>query len=186
MNRVKHGVLATVLGIALPDPAAAQTARVEASAGYEVARLAGHTLPVGWSADIAVQLNEAWAAVGEFSGAYRTLDHADLGTGVGLSLYTVAGGGRWSVRVGRRIAPFAQMLAGAARIQVSAETRGNEIGGSSTRLLLQPGGGVNVMLTDVLGVVWQADYRRTFVDDEDESDSGEHQFRILVGVRLRF
>ena len=83
-----------------------------------------------------------------------------------------------------RIIPFLQVLVGAARASARTAILGREVGDSSTNLMLQPGGGVNLRMNETFGLVGQVDYRRVFLDDEVDRESGENQFRALVGVRV--
>ena len=179
--RTAFACMTTVLVLA--STAAAQPSRVEVSGGYQVTRAADQTFPAGWSLDIAANLNDAWGIVGEASGAYRAASDSDLGVDVNLSIHTVGAGARWSRRGAGRIVPFLQMLAGVTKVSAHADVVGNEISGSSTELMLQPGGGVNIMLTERLGLVGQADYRRVFLDGSD-GESGESELRVLLGVRI--
>ena len=178
--------VAAALGLAVADTAAAQVPRFEVSGGYQTAYLPVQTLRVGWSADVAANLNAVWSIVGEVSGAYRTEEDETLGADVRLSLQTFEAGARWSSRGTTRIVPFLQVLAGAARASAHTEIRGSKIGDSSTKFVLQPGGGVSLKVNETFGVVGQGDYRRVFVDAGEVGDSGENQFRVFVGVRFGF
>lgn len=182
--RTTHVCGVAVLALAVVHSATAQTSRVEVSSGYETTRVADQTLPIGWSLDIATNLNGPWSVVGEVSGAYKVEEDRDLGTDVRLSLYSLGTGARWSSRVATRIVPFLQALAGAARTRAHTNILGTKVGDSSTEFMLQPGGGVNVRLNHGFGIVGQVDYRRIFLDREDDRESGQNQFRVLVGVRF--
>ena len=173
-----------VLALAVVHPATAQTSRVEVSSGYATTRVADQTLPIGWSVDIATHLNGPWSVVGEVSGAYMVEEDQDLGTDVRLSLHSLGAGARWSGRAATRIVPFLQVLAAAARASANTKILGTKVGDSSTKFMLQPGGGVNVRLNQGFGIVGQVDYRRILLDKEDDRESGQNQFRVLVGVRF--
>ena len=80
--------------------------------------------------------------------------------------------------------PFAQVLVGAAHLRASTEIAGEDISESTTKLMIQPGVGVNVIAGDGWGVVGQVDYRRIFLDEDEDGESGENEFRIFVGLRL--
>lgn len=171
------------LGLIAVPGAAAQPSRFDVSGGYQATRTADQTFALGWSADVSSNLNDAWGIVAEVSGTRRDEADADLGVDVRLSLYSLGAGMRWSGRGAARIVPYLQTLAGATRIGAHAEVRGTEIGDSSVKFMLQPGGGVDVRLNERLGLFGQADYRRVFLDDGDGA-SGENQLRVLLGVRL--
>lgn len=174
----------TVLLLAIVHTATAQTARVEVSGGYEITRTADQTLPFGWSADIATNLNRAWSVVGEVSGAYKVIEDEDLRADVNLSLLTLGTGARWSNRRATRIVPFVQVLVGAARLAAHAEILGTKIGDSSTKFMLQPGGGLVFKMNETFGFVGQADYRRVFLHGQDDRETRESQLRAFVGVRI--
>jgi hypothetical protein len=176
--------MTAALGLAVVDTAAAQTPRVELSGAYQWTRAAEQTLPYGWSADLGTNLNRTWSVIGEVSGAYRSREDEDLGADVRLSIHSLGAGPRWSGRVGERIVPFLQVLAGAARLSAGTEILDRDVGDSSTRFMLQPGGGLALRLTETFAVLAQVDYRRVFLDDEKDRASGQDQFRVLVGVRV--
>jgi len=50
--------------------------------------------------------------------------------------------------------------------------------------MVQPGGGVNVVVGNGLGMFGAVDYRRVFLDESTEGDSGLNEFRLFVGLRL--
>ena len=54
-----------------------------------------------------------------------------------------------------------------------------DVGDASTNFMLQPGAGVNLKMTETLGLVGQVDYRRVFVEDGEDAASGANQFRVL-------
>ena len=59
-----------------------------------------------------------------------------------------------------------------------------DVGDTSMNFMLQPGGGVNLKMTETLGLVGQVDYRRVFVENEEDRASGANQFRVFVGARV--
>jgi hypothetical protein len=163
----------------------AQFPRFEVAGGYQYVRTDDQTLPVGWSADVAANLNRSWSMVAEAGGAYKRVPDQDLGSDVSLSIQSYGAGARWSLRR-TAIVPFVQMLAGVTRFDARAQIRGTTIGDSSTWFMLQPGGGVNVRVRQGWGIVVQADYRHAFANEDEGSASEAHQFRALVGVRVGF
>ena len=173
-----------VLSLGLAETAAAQFSRFDVSGGYQFARTGDQALPIGWSADIATNLNGTWSIVGEVSGAYRIEEDEDLGVDVRLSVHSLGAGARWSSRVATRIIPFLQVLGGAARAAANARLFDTDVGDASTNFMLQPGAGVNLKMTETLGLVGQVDYRRIFVDAGDDTASGANQFRVFVGARV--
>ena len=158
-----------------------------ASSRFDVAgapRMQETNVPVGWSADIATNLNGTWSLVGEVSGAYRIKKDEDLGVDVRLSIHSLGVGARWSRRAATRVIPFLQVLGGAARAAANARLFDTDVGDTSTNFMLHPGGGLNLRMTETLGVVGQVDYRRVFVEDEEDRASGGNQFRVFVGARV--
>jgi hypothetical protein len=184
ITQTRNLSIATVLIVAIVHQAGAQTSRVEVSGGYAITHAADQLLPFGWSADIATNLNRTWSMVGEVSGAYKVIEDEDLGVDVNLSLYSLGAGARWSSRVAPRIVPFVQVLAGAARVSAKAEMLGRKIGDALTNFMLQPGGGVNVKMNEAFGLFGQMDYRRVFLDEQEDRESGNNHFRVIVGVRF--
>ena len=91
--------------------------------------------------------------------------------------HTFMGGVRVSSRSNARVVPFAQVLAGGAKL--SASVAG--IGDSETDATLQFGGGVNLMPRSNIGVRVGADYVRVFTEDE-----GTNVLRIAAGVVFGF
>ena len=185
MGRTASACLIALLGFAVAGTAAAQPPRVEVSGGYQSLWAADQTFALGWGAGITTRIAEAWDAVGEGTGAWKTEDDGDLGADVKLSIYSAGVGARWSRRGTAAVVPFLQLLAGVTRVKARAEILGTEVGDSSVSFMLQPGGGVKLRLNGTLGLVGQADYRRVFLDDRD-GESSENQFRVLVGVCVGF
>jgi hypothetical protein len=174
--------IAVLICLAVTIPADAQTPRIEISGGYQITRTPDQILPLGWNVDAAVNLDNHWSAVGELDRSEKTISDESLGVDVDLSVNTFSGGARWWAWRGRQIAPFLQLLTGTTRAGARAEILSRRIGESSTHLMLQPGGGVNLRVHDSFGVVGRLDYRRVFLDDDQEADSGENHFRVVFGI----
>ena len=78
-----------------------------------------------------------------------------------------------------------QVLAGIEALHVSADIGGVEDSDTDTSFMLQPGIGVNVVGGDGWGIVGQIDYRRTFFDEPENTDSSlNNQFRVFIGARM--
>jgi hypothetical protein len=152
--------------------------------GYQITRAADQTLPIGWSADVAANLSSTWSIVAEVSGASRIEDDEDLGVDVRVSIHSVGVGARWSSRGAARIVPSLQLLGGAARVAADARIFDTSVGDSSIKFMVQPGGGVNLRVTETFGLGGRVDYRRVFVGDEERRRGGANQFRVVVGVRV--
>jgi hypothetical protein len=99
--------------------------------------------------------------------------------------YWHAGGGvRFSSRRNVKVWPYAQVLAGVAVHNASGDVGGIDVGDTSTHFMVQPGGGVNFVIGDGLGLFAAADYRRVFMDEDTDGTSGLNEFRIFVGLRM--
>jgi hypothetical protein len=171
-----------VLGCAVT--AEAQTPRVEVSAGYQAPydRSIEQWFAVGWSVDVAANLRDSWGIVGEVAGAHRTDDGLD----VNLGLHTFGGGMRFSRRTMSRVLPFAQLVLGWARMSSRANIAGGEIENSQTKLMLQPGGGLSILVGQRWGFVGQVDYRRIFLDEDEDGRPAVNEMRLLTGIRFTF
>ena len=128
----------------------------------------GKTFPVGWNVDVATRMTRRLKIVGEVGGAYGNLDV--LGTRFDLNVHTLMAGPRLSGWQSGRLAPFAHILVGGARNMASVFGESS----STTMLALQPGGGVDVRLTDRIGVRIGGDYRRI--------PSSGAEFRVVIGA----
>ena len=118
-----------------------------------------------------------FAVVGEASGSYATIDL--FGTDVDANVHTFMGGARYFRRVDR-ITPFAQFLVGAARAGGGVDFLGVQISDSVTDFAIQPGGGVDIDVTDRLAAGVGVDYRRIFSEDADGNE-----LRFTGGIVLR-
>jgi len=170
-------VIGVTLGLALPAAAQQPTPKVEVSLGYVVVRdqdIYRETFPLGWNVEVATRWTRRLNIVGEVGGAYRNLDL--LGTRFDLSVHTFMAGLRLSGWQRGRLAPFAHILGGGAR--VGARVFGE--GGSSTMLALQPGGGVDVRLTDLVGVRIGGDYQLILSGIRPDIE-----FRVVTGAVFR-
>src|SRR2546428_4737804 len=103
------GLYARPLAAQAPVPA-----RYEAAAGYLLIRDQdiSKNFPRGWVVSVAGNVTRWLAAVGEVGASYKTLDL--LGEPPKLRVYTFMGGPKVTARLSA-VAPFAQVLFGAAR-----------------------------------------------------------------------
>lgn len=177
--------VAVIAAMFLAHETFAQTPRFAVTGGVQIARAAENLVGPGWSVDVAVNASARWAVIGELSGASDTTRDGDLDSGVRLMFYTAAGGARWSPWPAGRLEPFVQLLVGGERLSASARIRGAAIGESATAFMVQPGGGVRIALTRILGWVTQVDYRRVMADEDRES-SGHQEARLAVMLRATF
>lgn len=191
-----------VIGLSLltlaPAAAMAQDARkMDVSAGYQMLRLGGEdgeTMGVGWYGDLSANLKGNLAAVFQVTGNYKSYSESLTISGVtgkadvDLKVHSFMGGARLSAPMSA-ITPFAQVLVGG--INASADGSTSVTGGgttifsasgseSSTEFAMQVGGGVNVKMTDRIGLRVGADYIRIFADE------GANAFRLGVGAVFPF
>jgi hypothetical protein len=141
----------------------------ETSAGYQVLFVPDETFPFGLNVDGARNFGPLGIAA-ELGWAYRSQDDE------GISLWNFGAGPRWSGSRSGRLWPFAQVIAG------GLHARG--FGDSETHFMLQPGAGLGVLYGDGWGLFGQVDYRRVFLDEDIDGESGENEFRIYFGVRV--
>jgi opacity protein-like surface antigen len=147
------------------------------------------TLPLGWFADVSGNLNRVFSVVGEISGSYKTFEESFTEAGVSLNVtaelnvHTFLGGVRFSARQNPKFVPFAQVLFGIARGSATLEGQATVAGRtetiteseSSSDFAVDIGGGVNVPLTERLGLRVGASYLRIGGSD------GGNAFRFGVG-----
>ena len=127
--------------------------------------------PFGLNLDGAINTSKSFGIAGEVGWATKSIDDERL------HIWNIGAGPRFNGRpMGGRVWPFAQVIVGAEMARASGE--------SDTQLMIQPGGGVNINAGDGWGVVIGADYRRTFLDEEEFGDSGRNAFRVLAGIRV--
>lgn len=175
------GLLCGLLLVGLPAPVSAQVdvpAHIVAG-GYSFMRDDGleENFPAGWFVSGAHTLWDWLAAVGEVSGGYKDFDFSVAGTtfSTRARVHTFLGGARYQ-RALARLTPFVQLLAGVARASGGVRVFRLSIAEAQTEFALQPGGGVDIALTDRVGARLAADYRRIFAEDED------NEFRFAAGV----
>jgi opacity protein-like surface antigen len=188
------------IGMALPSAAAAQNRSfADVSAGYQVLGATGEideTFVKGWYADFAGNVTSFLGLVFEIGGDYKSLDESFTFQGVtataqaDLSIHQFMGGARFNVRPNPTVTPFGQILVGAVRgsAQVSGSvTQGGEVvfsqsdALSSTNVGLQIGGGMDLQITDAVGIRVGGDYLRIFAEDE-----GINAFRFAIGAVFPF
>jgi hypothetical protein len=108
---------------------------------------------------------------------------------VDIQSISAVGGPRFHVPAGRA-RPFVHIMAGATRSLRKIEFFSH----TSTNLTIQPGGGIDVDLTDLTALRIQGDYRRVFFPEPDQTRAGDfaslvskdgsdyQDFAISVGV----
>ncbi|HUR34870.1 MAG TPA: hypothetical protein VM032_13805 [Vicinamibacterales bacterium] len=157
---------------------------LDLSTGYGMTHDSGtkQMLPVGWfmgaglllKNDLYVAGNNDLSVVGEVSGSYKN-------TQVGIQqleyrTHGFLGGLRMRRTVNARVAPFGQLLGGAACYCGTTQ----HPAGPATAFAWQLGGGADVRLAPMIGLRVQGDFR-----DVRGSDESYHQYRISTGVVLQ-
>jgi hypothetical protein len=199
-KRVVTLAMAAVVVLGFSGRASAQlTATMptfELSAGYQLVRAgeicgefegteectSGDTLPFGLAVD-AVRNYGALGIVAEGGWSFDSRDITILGDETinqKTNLFHLAGGARWTGRNNPRIWPYGQVLAGVLWNRFSEE----DFSDTSARFMIQPGVGVNFVAGDGWGVVTQVDYRRVFLDEDEDFASGRNDVRVFLGLRM--
>jgi opacity protein-like surface antigen len=178
-------------------PAFAQSApKAEVSAGYQFLNFSNddqnESLPKGWYFDVVGNVSPVLGVVFQIGGNYKTFEESFSIGGItstataDLKVHEFLGGMRLNARSGSEIVPYGQVLVGAinASVEVSSSTTipgtapiSFNTEDSGTDFCLELGAGVNLGLTDALGLRVGADYLRVW-----EEDAGGNLFRFHVGI----
>jgi len=162
--------------ISLSDTATANPTW-ETSAGYQVLHAPEQTFPFGLNVDGARNWG-SFGLVADLGWARRSDD------GVTSNAWNFGAGPRWSGSRARRAWPFAQVIVGGLYARSSVDIAGQSVTNSKTRFMVQPGAGVGITAGDGWGIFGQVDYRRVFLKEREDGDSGENEFRVYFGVRF--
>jgi hypothetical protein len=149
----------------------------ETSAGYQLLHVPDQTFPFGLNVDGARNFGP-WGIAAEAGWSFDKSDD------VTYNVFNFGAGPRWTARSKASIWPFAQVLAGLVYSRASTDVVGLNLSDSTTRFMLQPGAGAVFLAGDGWGIVGQVDYRRVFLDEDKDGESGQNDFRVFVGVRF--
>jgi opacity protein-like surface antigen len=152
------------------------------------------TLPLGWYADVAGNLTQTFAVVGEVGGNYKNFDDvlAELGANVNVdvnvNVHTFMGGVRFSARQNPAFTPYVQALFGLAHAKTDVEGQVTVAGRtisinesmSDSEFAFDADGGVSFKLGDALALRVGAGYLRVGTSD------GGNAFRFGAGVVIPF
>ena len=83
-----------------------------------------------------------------------------------------------SVRTPGAFRPYAQVLFGFSTLFQRTVIAGIEDDDNTTAFMIQPGGGVTMVVGDGWGLFADVAYRRSFFD------TGSNEVRVLVGARM--
>jgi hypothetical protein len=150
--------------------------------------LTDRTFPFGLNFDVVRNFGTVGLGVVAELGFSRDSDDD-----VSFGLWQYGGGIRWTWRLNPKIAPYGQLLLGAARTSVNDDV--NDFDASSTDFMLQPGVGLNFGVNERFSVFGQVDFRRMFLGDvgiDDDfselpiavEDVTRTDFRLVFGVRF--
>lgn len=129
------------------------------------------TSTLGWNTSFAGNLSPWIGVIGDVGGNYKTV------SGVTFKIHTYLSGIRVTGRSEfGRINPFGQFLVGLA--QSRAGVRGFSISGND--FAIQPGGGVDIGLSNSVAVRLQMDFRTIFSEGEKFNE-----FRFMPGIVIR-
>lgn len=191
---------AAVLGFAM-SASAQNLPAAEVSAGWRLLTLPNafedqtETMPLGWYADVAGNLNRVFAVVGEVGGNYKNFTETETQFGAtvrvdaDINLHTFLGGVRVSARQVPAFTPYAQALFGLARaagnVKGEITLAGRTIqtideSESDSDFAFDAGGGVNFNISNAYAVRVGASYLRVGGSD------GGNAFRFGVGVVVPF
>ncbi len=196
-------LLPVLMVMAAVSPASAQeTPRFEIGVNYSILseQTIDQTLPVGWTVPVAYNFNSWLAVAGEVGANYRS--DRIFGQGIDIDVSTYMVGPKFTKR-GKNVTFFFQMLGGAARGAANLDVNlpnfnlpnlnlrnspnlnlpnraldllDRDFSRSATQFALQPGGGIDVSVSDNVAIRLQGDYRAIL------ADTTLNQFRLGAGV----
>lgn len=166
--RASSAALILVVVFIKPVAAHAQDApRYEVAGGYSFMHDedSSYNFPRGWVVSAAAFVSRWFGIVGEVGGSLKTLPLP--GDPPKFRVYDFMGGPRVKTRRFSRIAPFAQVLFGAAR----ASTTVVHVADTVTDFGYQPGGGIDASLRQNVAVRLEGDYRIIRADGRHSRES---------------
>jgi hypothetical protein len=165
--------IAVVVIAVVTEPARAQNRpRIELAGGYQILNLQTF-FPVGWFFEAAAPVSSGLTFVGQLNGYYRSVSTPSASLvpqQEHQKVHSFLAGARL---VGRRedgLTAFFHLLAGGTRLGLT------QVGGSTTELTLQAGGGFDFPLTSRWSGRVTADYVRLFTEGEPA-----HGIRVAIG-----
>ena len=158
----------------------------ETSVGWGMLNEDSASVPLGWNASVAANLTPWLSTVVEVGGHYQSLndDTGIPGFNVSRNKQTYMSGVRFSGRIGGgRVNPFGQVLADFMyrRVDVQSPFVGNsQTTMSEFPFAIQPGGGVDIKLSESIALRMQVDVQTVFADGE-----ASRTFRFAPGIVVR-
>ena len=166
---------------ASPPPPTLGSPTYELSGGYQLLHLRDTTFPFGLNVDGARHYG-SFGLVAEIGFAIDSEDEGDVE--LSSTAWNFGVGGRWTGFNSGPVWPFAQVLMGLGVLHTNLEVAGLEANETETSFMLQPGVGVNFVVADGVGLVFQVDYRRTFFEELEDVEDSNNQFRVFIGARM--
>jgi hypothetical protein len=169
-------------------PSAGQALRIpsfETSAGWAIQRVGGETETLGWSLNLTKNVNQWFSTATEVSGQYG-FESADTYFGevkADAQDHAFLAGPKFVGRLANgRVTPYGQFVGGLLLARAHVNVFDGYLDNSETNLYpaIQPGGGIEVALTDRIGVRMAVDARIAFGE-------GGHvtAWRFTPGVVIR-
>jgi hypothetical protein len=160
----------------------------KASSGYQFLRLESASLSKGWYVDLGWSQKRRLAIVAQVAGSYKPAITFAVPRSITFTesekVYEFLLGVRVRGRASPAFVPFGQVLVGNGLTSSSASVSGGGTPFSSTHsyfALLLLGGGVNIEVTNRIGIRVGADYGLGFAQGE-----GEGVFRLGLGLNIPF
>ena len=165
-------VSAMALGSVLPT-FAQNTPAVDIAGGYSFVRDQEAEVNLqGWLASVGINLNSSVGLVGEIGRNTKTYDVSGIDVAE-VSANTFMGGLRFASYASSAIAPFAQVLFGATKLEGKLLSASESV----TAFSFQPGVGVDLRLQRTVAIRLGGDYR--YIATEGEARS---QFRFYTAL----
>jgi hypothetical protein len=182
MRKISTFTAISALFLLLARSATAQDApKFEFGVGYQYMHDSTSSLDFtrGWVLSAGADVSSWFALVGEIGGSAKTLASAGS-TAVDTSLYTFLGGPKFTVSSKVPVAPFAQILFGAAHGSLSVGSSSANLSISGNHFAVQPGVGIDFNPTAGFGIRAEADGRGI----KGRNDTAG-QWRIIGAVVFR-
>lgn len=196
---------APALAAQTPGSTPSETPTFEVSLGYQYLRASGlcfddddtdgddecgdsQSYPLGFAIDGVRNFGRV-GLVGEL-GWSRDSEDVAFGSSTGTfaeNLFHYAAGVRLTGHNPGRFWPYGQILFGGVTSRVSADFDDDTLetdATTRTRFIIQPGIGATVVGGDGWGLFGQVDYRRVFLDEDEDGSSGRNDLRVFLGLRV--
>lgn len=142
------------------------------------------TFPAGIAFD-AVRNWGRFGLLGDAGWSYNNKDFENnpFSDTLTTNIFHVGGGFRYTFHKGV-FWPYAQAVGGVVVNHFDGQVAGADFNDTRTRPMIQAGGGATWVAGDGWGIFGHFDYRRLFLDEEEDFISGRNDIRFVVGVRM--